>query len=430
MSTPAPAPPPTAPEWLPALIDHLRRHGAADIPFRLVDERPPAPGLESPCGDAAAVVLAPARCNQGRARLAGRVLHLALAADDLAWAAALIAAHAAPGRPAAADPASAALLALARKVGASPASVLIEGATGTGKEGLARLVHTASPRRSGPFVAVNCAALPEQMVEATLFGHERGAFTGAAMASPGLVRSAAGGTLFLDEVAELPLAAQAKLLRVLQEREVLAVGATRPQAVDVRIVAAGNRDLAAEVAAGRFRADLYWRLAVFPLKTLPLAARPDDIIAIAAHWLLGRAGGDGLVPWLAPCARAALRAHHWPGNVRELGNVLDRALVLCDGPDIRAQHLLIDPPLAAPLPAAAAGAAPALPGLMRAHEQDAIRRALASSASRRDAARQLGISERTLRYKLASLRGGGATVARADAGAASRAAAASSATVQ
>jgi two-component system response regulator FlrC len=161
---------------------------------------------------------------------------------------------------------------------------------------------------------------------------------------------------------------------------------------------------------------------VFPLKTLPLAARPHDIIAIAAHWLLGRAGGDGLVPWLAPCARAALRAHDWPGNVRELGNVLDRALVLCDGPDIRAEHLLIDPPLAVPGPGTASGAAPALPGLLRAHEQDAIRRALASSASRRDAARQLGISERTLRYKLASLR--------ADSGAVAHAAVASSATVQ
>jgi two-component system response regulator FlrC len=391
---------------MPALTEQLRRHGAADVAVILGHERPLAPALESRPAGRAVVLAAARRC--GQARLEGGVLHLALAAHDLVWGAALIAAHSAPGRPAAADPASAALLALTRKVGASPASVLIEGATGTGKEGLARLVHEASSRRAAPFVAVNCAALPEQMVEATLFGHERGAFTGAAAASPGLVRSAAGGTLFLDEVAELPLPAQAKLLRVLQEREILAVGATRPVAVDVRIVAAGNRDLAAEVAAGRFRADLYWRLAVFPLKTLPLADRPDDIIAIAAHWLLGRAGGDGLVPWLAPCARGALLAHSWPGNVRELGNVLDRALVLCDGPDIRAEHLLIDPPLAGVRPAAADTVPPALPGLMRAHERDAIHRALASSASRRDAARQLGISERTLRYKLASLRADGA----------------------
>jgi two-component system response regulator FlrC len=235
------------------------------------------------------------------------------------------------------------------------------------------------------------------MVEATLFGHERGAFTGAHAAAPGLIRSAHGGTLFLDEVAELPLAAQAKLLRTLQEREVLPVGATRPLAVDVRIVAAGNRDLAAEVAAGRFRADLYWRLAVFPLATLPLARRPADILPIAAHWLLRRAEAGGLVPWLDAGARAALLAHAWPGNVRELGNVLDRALVLCDGPEIRADHLLL-------APAAVPVADPSLPGLVRAAEADVIARTLASSASRRDAARRLGISERTLRYKLASRR--------------------------
>lgn len=238
------------------------------------------------------------------------------------------------------------------------------------------------------------------MVEARLFGHERGAFTGAHAASPGLVRSADGGSLFLDEVAELPLAAQAKLLRVLQEREVLAVGATRPVAVDVRIIAAGNRDLAADVASGRFRADLYWRLAVFPLRTLPLAARPADIIAIAAHMLLARTGGDGLVPWLAPCAQGRLNAHAWPGNVRELGNVLDRALVLTDGPDIRARDLLFDT-----LAPAAAATPAALPGVVRDAEQIAIARAIASAPTRRDAARQLGISERTLRYKLAAGRG-------------------------
>jgi len=286
--------------------------------------------------------------------------------------------------------------------------VLIEGPTGTGKEGIARLVHAASPRHHKPMVAVNCAALAEAMVEATLFGHERGAFTGAVQAAPGLVRSADGGSLFLDEVAELPLAAQAKLLRVLQEREVLAVGATRPVPVDVRIIAAGNRDLAGDVAAGRFRADLYWRLAVFPLHTLPLHQRPADILPIAAHWLLRRAAGAdhnwGLVPWLAPSARDRLLAHDWPGNVRELGNALDRALVLCNGPDIQAGDLVLDAPVAAArLLPAAAGPLP-LPGVVRMAEQESIARALAGSASRRDAARSLGISERTLRYKLASLR--------------------------
>lgn len=390
MSTPAPALPSLP--WLPGLsgIDRSR------LEIVIGEQRFPGQKLES-----RRLILA--QGDTGSARLAGDTLHLTVGPHDAEWALALAAAFASPDRPAAADPAATALLALAARVGASPASVLIEGATGTGKEGLARLVHSASPRRNAPLVAVNCAALAEQMVEATLFGHERGAFTGAVGASPGLIRSADGGTLFLDEIAELPLPAQAKLLRVLQEREVLAVGATRPVPADVRIIAAGNRDLAAEVEAGRFRADLYWRLAVFPLRTLPLVDRPADIIAIAAHWLLNRAGGanssgGGLIPWLLPCARARLLAHSWPGNVRELGNVLDRALVLCDGPDIAAAHIHIDAlPGLSPAPAT-------LPGQVRAAEQQSIARAIASSASRRDAARRLGISERTLRYKLAALR--------------------------
>ncbi|MBU6166212.1 MAG: sigma-54 dependent transcriptional regulator [Alphaproteobacteria bacterium] len=398
MSTPIPALPlpPARPlplparEWLPGLVDV----DLGQLPIIIGDERPPQPKLE--CRH---VILV--RAARGHARRAGPALIIGVAPGDEAFATALIAAYARPNGPAAADPASATLLALARRVGASPASVLIEGATGTGKEGIARLVHQSSPRRDGPLVAVNCAALADQMVEATLFGHERGAFTGAHAASPGLVRSADGGSLFLDEVAELPLGAQAKLLRVLQEREVLAVGATRPVPVDVRIIAAGNRDLAADVAAGRFRADLYWRLAVFPLRTLPLASRPADIIAIAAHMLLARTGGDGLVPWLAPCAQGRLHAHPWPGNVRELGNVLDRALVLTDGPNIAARDLLFDG-LAAAMPVAAASAA--LPGVVRDAEHGAIARALAAAPTRRDAARQLGISERTLRYKLAAAR--------------------------
>ena len=396
MSTPAPAlplppprpVPPQPRDWLPGLADH----DLGDLPIIIGDQRPPLPKLE--CRH---VILCPAA--RGHARRAGPALIIGVAPGDEEFATALIAAFARPGQPAAADPASAALLALARRVGASPASVLIEGATGTGKEGLARLVHASSPRRDAPLVAVNCAALADHMVEATLFGHERGAFTGAHAASPGLVRSAHGGSLFLDEVAELPLAAQAKLLRVLQEREVLAVGATRPQSVDVRLIAAGNRDLAADVAAGRFRAALYWRLAVFPLRTLPLASRPADILAIAAHMLLARTGGDGLVPWLSACAQGRLLAHAWPGNVRELGNVLDRALILTDGPDIRARDLLFDG-----LAAAAPETPAALPGVVRDAEQIAIARALAATPHRRDAARRLGISERTLRYKLAAAR--------------------------
>jgi two-component system response regulator FlrC len=395
MSTPVPALPALPVERLPDWLPGLANLDLTGLDVVIGDQRPNAPSLKL---RRVQLVQAP----RGLARLDGRSLRIEVAPGDEEWVLALVAAFAAPDVPAAADPSSKALLALARRVGAAATSVLIEGPTGTGKEGLARLVHLASPRRDRPLVAVNCAALADQMVEATLFGHERGAFTGAVGASAGLVRSADGGTLFLDEVAELPLTAQAKLLRLLQEREVLPVGATRPLSVDVRIIAAGNRDLAADVDAGRFRADLYWRLAVFPLRTLPLAQRPADILAIAANWLLRRAETGGLVPWLAPCARALLRAHGWPGNVRELGNVLDRALVLCDEPVLRACHILID----AAAPQSDIRTALHLPGLLRAQESDVIARTLAEAPSRRDAARRLGISERTLRYKLASRRAG------------------------
>jgi len=322
-------------------------------------------------------------------------LELRIAPSDHGFALALIAAFVAPaGRPAAADAASRDLLALAARVAPKDVSILIEGATGTGKEGLARLLHTLSQRRDCPFVAVNCAALPETMLEATLFGHERGAFTGAIAAGQGLFRAANGGTLFLDEVAELPLALQSKLLRALQEREVLPVGATRAEAIDVRIVAAANRDLAGEVAAGRFRADLFYRLAVFPLRTLPLAARPADIEAIIAHRLL--MVGQGHLPWPTPRALAVLAAHDWPGNVRELGNVIDRALVLADTPVIDVEHLIFDR-LAGHVEQTP------LPCQVRHHEARVIRDAIASCRSHRAAALSLGISERTLRYKLAAM---------------------------
>jgi two-component system response regulator FlrC len=240
------------------------------------------------------------------------------------------------------------------------------------------------------------------MLEATLFGHERGAFTGAVGAAKGLFRAAHGGTLFLDEVSEIPLALQAKLLRAVQEREVLPIGATRPERIDVRLVTAANRDLAAEVSAGRFRADLFYRLAVFPLRTLPLAQRPEDIIAITAHWLLK--AGSGRVSWPTPAALARLQAHDWPGNVRELGNVLDRALVLAEADHIEPAHIVFDR-----LPEMNAGIAP-LPGQVRHHEARVIRDALASSRSRRAAAERLGISERTLRYKIAAMGGARGTV--------------------
>jgi two-component system, response regulator FlrC len=342
------------------------------------------------------------RASRSRALLLPGRLELRVAPGDHEFALALIAAFAAPDdRPVAANPAARALLALAGRVAAHPVTVLIEGETGTGKEGLARLVHTLSPRRDSSLVAVNCAALPETMLEATLFGHERGAFTGASAPSQGLIRAADRGSLLLDEVSELPLPLQAKLLRTLQEREVLPIGASRPEPVDVRFIACANRDLAAEVAAGRFRADLYYRLAVFPLRSLPLRERREDVAVIAARWLLRAA--RGVVPWISASALARLKGHDWPGNVRELGNVLDRAMVLTGGEVLETAHLVFD---RAALPEAAAGADPALlTGSVRIHEDRVIRSVIAEARSRRDAAERLGISERTLRYKLAAMNG-------------------------
>ena len=342
------------------------------------------------------VTVAPADASS--ATREGERLDLRVAPQDHRFACALITAFCAGSAvPAAAAPASRALLAMAARVASHDVGVIIEGVTGTGKEGLARFVHTLSPRRDYPLVAVNCAALPEAMLEATLFGHERGAFSGAVAASPGLFRAANGGTLLLDEVSELPLALQAKLLRVLQEREVLPIGAVRPEKIDVRIIAAANRDLAADVAAGRFRADLFYRLAVFPLRTIPLCQRPTDIVAIAAHWLLKTT--IGRLCWPTPAALALLEAHDWPGNVRELGNVLDRAMVFADGAAIGPEHLAFDT-LAARV--VVDNVLP-LPGSVRHHEDRVIRRALAETRDRRSAAQQLGISERTLRYKLAAM---------------------------
>ncbi len=366
-----------------------------DLPIELNETPVLMPGATA---RGRSLTVVPAR--QSRACRHGAQLRLEVAPADHLFAAALINAFCADdGVPAAAAPASRALHAMAARVAVHNVGVIIEGATGTGKEGLARLVHTLSPRRDFPLVAVNCAALPEAMLEATLFGHERGAFTGASAAAPGLFRAADGGTLLLDEISEMPLSLQAKMLRVLQEREVLPIGATRAQKVDVRIIAAANRDLTADVVAGRFRADLFYPLAVFPLRTKPLAQRSADNVAIAAHWLLKAARTD--VCWPTAAALAMLEAHDWPGNVRELGNVLDRAMVYADGATIEARDLAFDA-AAAPVRSIALQ----LPGSVRHHEQSVIARALAESHDRRSAAERLGISERTLRYKLAALRHG------------------------
>jgi two-component system response regulator FlrC len=311
-----------------------------------------------------------------------------------------------PELPTAADPESLALLALAERVAQADITVLINGPTGTGKEVLARTIHLNSERRDGPFIAINCAALPETMLEAMLFGHQKGAFTGASSGGEGFFRAANGGTLLLDEVAEMPLNLQAKLLRVLQEREVVPIGATMPQPVDVRVVACANRDLQAEVAAGRFRADLYYRLSVFPLSTRALADRPQDIPALAATMILRHAGNRAVVPWPSDEAVATLVAHDWPGNVRELENVIQRALLFAGGDTIEASHIVFDRPSAPKaVPGSAGGDDATLGQVVQFSEFAAIRETLAAcGGSRIETAKRLGISERTLRYRLAKAR--------------------------
>jgi two-component system response regulator FlrC len=311
-----------------------------------------------------------------------------------------------PELPTAADPESLALLALAERVAQADITVLINGPTGTGKEVLARTIHLNSERRDGPFIAINCAALPETMLEAMLFGHQKGAFTGASSGGEGFFRAANGGTLLLDEVAEMPLNLQAKLLRVLQEREVVPIGATMPQPVDVRVVACANRDLQAEVAAGRFRADLYYRLSVFPLSTRALADRPQDIPALAATMILRHAGNRAVVPWPSDEAVATLVAHDWPGNVRELENVIQRALLFAGGDTIEASHIVFDRPSAPrAVPGSAGGDDATLGQVVQFSEFAAIRETLAAcGGSRIETAKRLGISERTLRYRLAKAR--------------------------
>lgn len=356
----------------------------------------------------------------------GLPARIAFGFDDMPFGLSLVAELLRGGRgPAVGEPAMAKLMGYAARIARSEAAVLIQGETGTGKEGMARLVHDQSPRAKGPFIAVNCAALPETMVEAILFGHKKGAFTGASADGEGLFRAADGGTLFLDEITELPLALQAKLLRALQEGEVLPVGETRAVKVDVRIVTAANRDAAELVAAGEFREDLYWRLNVMPIALPRLCDRRQDIRAIAAAMLIRMQNDTPDFAWLSADALDALQAHSWPGNARELGNVLQRALVLREGDAIEADDLGLAPvrtvtsPAEAPAPVAfapradpvpAAGSARLMRGrdlhsLSRAVEHDAIQQALdENGGNRRETARMLGISERTLRYRLANMR--------------------------
>ncbi len=339
--------------------------------------------------------------------------------------------QAAPGEgPVAVEPASLQLLDLARRVAASDSTVLVSGESGTGKEVLARYIHQNSPRASQPFIAINCAAIPDNMLEATLFGHEKGAFTGAVAAQAGKFEQANGGTLLLDEISEMPLSLQAKLLRVLQEREVERVGGRKLIQLDIRVIATTNRDLPAEVAAGRFREDLYYRLGVFPLQWQALRERPSDILPIAERLLAKHSSKMNMnnIRFSGEAVQA-LQVHAWPGNVRELDNAVQRALVLQQGGMILPHDLCLSVapgaavtanairPVATAVAAEPASAVPqqantgGLGAGVKQREYQMIIDVLRSEhGKRKEAADRLGISPRTLRYKLAQMRDAGLDV--------------------
>ncbi len=309
------------------------------------------------------------------------------------------------------DPRMKKLLEMARAVADSRATVLISGESGTGKELFARFLHENSSRKNGPFVAVNCASLPEGLLESELFGHEKGAFTGAVARKPGKFELADGGTILLDEISEMDIGLQAKLLRVLQEGEVDRVGGKRPVPVDVRVVATTNRDLSQHIAEGKFREDLYYRLNVIPLKVPPLRERGGDVLLLAQHFLERFAKEnhkEGLT--LSPEAKELLASQKWPGNVRELMNTMERAVLLCQGQVITPQDFLLDDsawearegaPAAASVAAAAQDPLAGLPTKLREAERILINRALdQTEGNRTHAAKLLGISVRTLRNKL------------------------------
>ena len=298
------------------------------------------------------------------------------------------------------SPRSRELLALVRRVAPSRATVLVQGESGTGKELVARLLHYWSERVGQPFVAVNCKAFAEGVLESELFGHEKGAFTGATAARAGCFERASGGTLFLDEIGEISGDFQAKLLRVLQEGEVLRVGGTEARRVDVRVVAATNRQLKDEIAAGRFREDLFFRLNVIPIALVPLRERREDIVPLARHFLRRHADQSGRQMALAPEAEAALVAHGWRGNVRELENAIERGVVLARGDLITPEDLLLDD---SPAPATSPGGEGGKATLQATLDQASaarIRSALeAAHGQRTEAARALGIDRTTL-YRL------------------------------
>ncbi|OUR60327.1 sigma-54-dependent Fis family transcriptional regulator [Colwellia sp. 39_35_sub15_T18] len=313
--------------------------------------------------------------------------------------------------PIVADKRSIELLSLARKVATTEASVMVLGPSGSGKEVLSQYVHNNSPRAQQPFVAINCAAIPENMLEATLFGYEKGAFTGAIQACPGKFEQAQGGTILLDEITEMDLGLQAKILRVLQEREVERLGGRKTINLDVRIIATSNRDLKEAVRKGDFREDLYYRLNVFPLTWLPLAERVDDILPLAQHLVACYCQKSGeQVAEFSPAARSKLNAYSWPGNVRELDNVIQRALILHCNQIIDADDLLIENFDTENVSKIEQQPAPddKLGSELKLQEHQIILDTLqACHGSRKEVAERLGISPRTLRYKIARMRDSG-----------------------
>jgi two-component system response regulator FlrC len=334
--------------------------------------------------------------------------------------------------PIAESPESKGLFQIAKKVAATDSTVLISGESGTGKEVLARYIHQHSQRSGQPFIAINCAAIPENMLEAMLFGYEKGAFTGAYAATPGKFEQANGGTLLLDEITEMDISLQAKLLRVLQEQQVERLGGKKVIDLDVRIIATTNRELGDYVADGHFREDLYYRLSVFPLNWLPLRERKEDIKPLTQLLLKKHAGKmKKPVPKLNSEAEVKLLAHPWPGNVRELDNTVQRALILQQGMQITAEDLVLTPvpknrrfalqevtentahdlSAGGDLSRTVEGSlGSALGSDLKQREVELIVQALNEEPSRKEAAERLGISPRTLRYKVAKLRDEGVDI--------------------
>jgi len=313
------------------------------------------------------------------------------------------------------DPVTVDILNLARKVACTDSTVLLCGESGTGKEVFAKFIHQQSKRMAGPFVAINCAAIPENMLEALLFGHEKGAFTDAHQSQAGKFEQAQGGTLLLDEISEMHFSLQAKLLRVLQEKEVDRIGGKSSIKLDVRLLATTNRDLRGQVLNGGFREDLYYRLSVFPIELPPLAQRPLDIIPLAQQFIAAACSDDQSCTRLSDDAIACLLQHSWPGNVRELQNLLQRALILCSGQTIRSPDLKFIQSSATVEPntmeIANLNTESKLQNNLQSAEGRLIVEALTQvGGSRKRAAEMLGISPRTLRYKMARLRDAGVTI--------------------